>query len=264
MKFKIKTLTPAEAADMLLKNYDNRPIRMSHVRALARAITAGDWLLTHQAIAVDTENRILDGQHRLLACVTAKKPIEVVIATECDPKSFMALDIGAKRSISDILGGDRRTVETITKIARIAASNQTVAPAHVDRYVRFFGIAAEKVSAARVGAVPLITASDMKAAVTVRECLGQGGYAIGLYRALASHDFEALPPVGRAVLPRLLARRWRAGSYDYQAMCWYLTDQRNEGRGKPHIKNYMLYIDQMREVIRSIVGDDILGAERAA
>ena len=97
------TMTPAHAANLLAKNFNNRKIKIALVRKLTNDILNDNWLLTHQPIAIDVHGNILDGQHRLTAILAAQKPVPVMLASDCDPKSMIAVDTGVSRSAADVL-----------------------------------------------------------------------------------------------------------------------------------------------------------------
>src|SRR5215831_11828755 len=81
LSFKVVTVTPKMANELLVKNKINRAIRQSKVRKYARDITMGRWKLTHQPLALDEHGNVLDGQHRLLAVIEADIPVQFVLAT---------------------------------------------------------------------------------------------------------------------------------------------------------------------------------------
>jgi hypothetical protein len=101
MHTQIKTVTPDEAAEMLSKNTRNRPLRPSHVRKLAREMTAGRFKLTHQGIAFNCDGTLLDGQHRLAAIVMAGTPQVLMVTTGVDSGAVMVIDEHAKRTPFD-------------------------------------------------------------------------------------------------------------------------------------------------------------------
>lgn len=104
METKIVTMTPEWAASILAsQNNQNRKIRPNAVKKIATAITAGDWKVTHQGIAIDANGQLQDGQHRLNAIVAAGIPVDVLLTTGCDPSSFDVLDCGVNRTAADAL-----------------------------------------------------------------------------------------------------------------------------------------------------------------
>lgn len=107
MRFKVETITPDKARKLLDQNdrldRPRRTIRAARVQKLAHAITSGQWLTTHQGIAIGPDGTILDGNHRLLAIVAADQAVEVVVARDADPSWFPVLDAGAARTTGDSL-----------------------------------------------------------------------------------------------------------------------------------------------------------------
>ena len=47
---------------------------------------------------------VVDGQHRLMACISSGTPFEALVITGLDPSVFSVIDRGATRSNGDILG----------------------------------------------------------------------------------------------------------------------------------------------------------------
>lgn len=104
MKLEVVTMTPEWAYQILSEqNTNNRNMRRVVVQRYAQAIRAGQWQLTQQGIAISSNGVLLDGQHRLAAIVEAETPVEIAMATNCDPSIFSVLDTGKARLASDIL-----------------------------------------------------------------------------------------------------------------------------------------------------------------
>lgn len=118
IKTEIKQVTPVWA-DMVLKsaNIDNRSMRQGWVKTLAGVIKRGEWQLTHQGIAFDTDGILIDGQHRLAAIVMSGQTVPVSVTTGLERKAFGAIDVHAKRSIGDLTRLPRKTAE----VCRFAA-----------------------------------------------------------------------------------------------------------------------------------------------
>ena len=104
METKIVTMTPEWAKSILdSQNSKNRAIRPNAVKKIAAAILDGDWKLSHQGIAIDTNGHLQDGQHRLAAVVQSGMSIQISLTTGCDPQSFDVLDCGVNRTAADAL-----------------------------------------------------------------------------------------------------------------------------------------------------------------
>jgi hypothetical protein len=101
----VETITPNEAEAWLRKSEGQiqRTPSSALVAKLAHAITAGQWQLTHQGIALDDAGVVLDGQHRLQAIIRAGIPVQMIVARGVDPDTFGAMDTGRSRNTGDAL-----------------------------------------------------------------------------------------------------------------------------------------------------------------
>ncbi len=104
METKIVTMTPEWASQLLRQNTHNRVVSKQRVAACAALISRGKWKLTHQGVAIDSNNVLQDGQHRLHAIVQAGVPVQIMMSTGCDPSNFDVIDSGKKRSAADAIG----------------------------------------------------------------------------------------------------------------------------------------------------------------
>ena len=103
MTFQEILITPAMATAWLEKNTHNRPLRQSVIVKYARDMKSGRWLRTHEAVAIDREGRIVDGQHRLCAIVLADVPVTMMVAFDAEMDSQLVIDCGAMRSPFDVI-----------------------------------------------------------------------------------------------------------------------------------------------------------------
>lgn len=99
-----RVITPALAAEWLTKAGPNRRVRPHMVDKYAKDVASGRWRLNGEAIVMSKSGKIIDGQHRLLAIVKAGVPIECFVASGIDDEAFDTIDIGANRTLADILG----------------------------------------------------------------------------------------------------------------------------------------------------------------
>jgi len=102
-----QTITPEVAASMLANNAKNRPISRFHVEKLAAAMKRGEWDLNGTTIKIAATGRLLDGQHRLTACVESRCPFDTLVVYGLPESSFSTIDqISKTRKISDVLSID--------------------------------------------------------------------------------------------------------------------------------------------------------------
>lgn len=106
----IVDITPAMAAEWLLLNTHNRPIRRAAVATYAADMAAepSRWRYTGDPIrfAVDShgEQVLIDGQHRLMAIVRAKRTVRMKVIRGFTQEIQRFVDIGNKRILADQLG----------------------------------------------------------------------------------------------------------------------------------------------------------------
>jgi hypothetical protein len=130
MKTEIKTIWPDEAKYILKhKNKINRNLSEIFVKKIANDILNDTFILTHQGIAFDTEGNLLDGQHRLAACIKANKPIKILVTYDV-PKIYQSSGVDLN-SFEIIDSGRTRTVGQMLNIGGLANATAVAATAKV-------------------------------------------------------------------------------------------------------------------------------------
>ena len=92
MYFDTKVITPDMAKEWLEKNVKNRRLNMFRVDVLVKDMKDGKFTLSPSPICFDHDGYLIDGQHRLSACVLANVPIVSVVAY--DVPSDVVIDRG--------------------------------------------------------------------------------------------------------------------------------------------------------------------------
>lgn len=105
----IITITPDEAREILKQagGYNFRGLRAHHARQLAHEMTAGNWRINGEAIKFDKKGVLIDGQHRLKACVLSGVPL-VTWAIYGVPRD-VEMDMGVRRATHDLLKANGET-----------------------------------------------------------------------------------------------------------------------------------------------------------
>jgi hypothetical protein len=125
MRFGVMTLTsmlvsPRLASEWLKKNQCNRRLRPGYVRQYAEDMQADRWEKIPCALCFDTDGNLGNGQHTLNAIIESGVTQELLVATNVPRNSIAFMDVGAKRSISDIAHFVGENIETRrAAIARI-------------------------------------------------------------------------------------------------------------------------------------------------
>jgi hypothetical protein len=103
VKTKVMDVTPRMASSWLKKNKSNRPLSEALAKKYADAQVRDEWEFTADTVKFDTNDILLDGQHRLRAIELSGIPMKVMVVWGLDPKVFSAIDLGKKRTAGDVL-----------------------------------------------------------------------------------------------------------------------------------------------------------------
>lgn len=202
MKTVNTVVTPQIASDWLKSNTNNRPIRRTYVDTIKIALRRGEYVQTHQGIAFDDAGVLIDGQHRLTAISELRDgAFPMLVTWGVSSAAFKVTDGGLKRTASDALKEDQRTVEVARLIATICAKTRGgVTPTALIPYIEII----RDVHADLVGfcgaSTKTWTAVSARTAAVVSVLRGVDfDYVKSIYRALAHADFAAMPPVAQAL-----------------------------------------------------------------
>jgi hypothetical protein len=128
LTIEVQTITPDTAKELLLKNIDNnRKLKPKLVQKYVSDILSGNWNTISDSLKIDKNDNLIDGQHRLHAIIEANKPVELSISRGYDTKAAQFLDIGAKRTVSDIarLQGIQLTPKISSMLRNVVAAGLT-------------------------------------------------------------------------------------------------------------------------------------------
>lgn len=106
-------ITPTMAAEWIKLNTINRPLNHGKIADYACDMKNGKWQYNGETIKISCDNRILDGQHRLLAIIRADVPIKILVVRGLAADSFKTIDTGMRRSAAQILGLSGKKHSTI-------------------------------------------------------------------------------------------------------------------------------------------------------
>ncbi len=110
------TVTPDIALAWLTANVANRNLSKATVVKYANDMANGAWELTGDPIRFDIDGNLIDGQHRLHACILADTPFETSVIYGLDPHIQDVIDGGRARRAGDVL-----SIRGFTKSKAVAA-----------------------------------------------------------------------------------------------------------------------------------------------
>ncbi len=204
MEILMMDITPTLAAELLQKNATNRPLRPSHVNTLAGVMARGQFQTTHQGVALNTRGELVDGQHRLMAVIKSGMTVKMPVAFGVNADDYRALmiDVGLKRSTSDLYAVDRFVAQPCAFIAYLHASlrHQSMLAPYIDAFGPIMTAISKRGRHLRKG----VTSAPVVAAAAIRVAMGEDAKMVNAnFSGMVRLDYENLPPVANAFLRQL-------------------------------------------------------------
>ena len=103
MLVEVCRITPTIAASWLQQNTLNRPLSITHIRVLAKQMKDKKWMLNAETIKISDDESIMDGQHRLHACLESGVSFLSLVAYGVEKAAFVTIDTGKTRTGGDVL-----------------------------------------------------------------------------------------------------------------------------------------------------------------
>lgn len=103
MKTEFLDVTPEVAQSLLSKNTNNRRVSKTKLAQYIDAMQRGQWRFNGDTIRISDTDRLLDGQHRLMAIATTGITQPMLLITGLQDQSFTTIDIGKTRSAADCI-----------------------------------------------------------------------------------------------------------------------------------------------------------------
>lgn len=129
----IEIVTPEIAKRYLAEdiNCHNRNISENRVSFYLRELREGRWQFNGDTIRFDINGKLLDGQHRLTACVRANIPIECIVVRGLPSECQKTIDQGKGRTATDNfaiegIANANVVASTIQKFYKLKATGKAV------------------------------------------------------------------------------------------------------------------------------------------
>jgi hypothetical protein len=101
-----RIITKEFALELIRKNTNNRPLKAANIDFLKKQFLAGEFVFNGDTIKISSNDVLLDGQHRLMACIETGVPFQAVIVRNLNASVFDTIDQGNKRTLGDIFAMD--------------------------------------------------------------------------------------------------------------------------------------------------------------
>jgi hypothetical protein len=181
---------PLDAEQMMKRNVNNRKIRVLYVGRLAREILSGGWIPISNGIGFDIEGNLVDGQHRLLACIKSQKPIWVIVVTGLPSKAMEHSDRGIGKTLPDVLTrtgycSDRIMVQIANFLSRNNNKDLYPSDTSVKEYIELYKDSLETVANESRARIAKFTTVGFCAAIVEAHSI-YGNKAIDFMRTVKS------------------------------------------------------------------------------
>lgn len=99
----IKTITLSIAEGILSRNTRNRKISATKLNIVKRSLERGEWVVNGEAIKIASDGTLLDGQHRLTACVETGITFQTLVISGLPAETQTTMDTGKSRTLANVL-----------------------------------------------------------------------------------------------------------------------------------------------------------------
>ena len=123
MQLSVEQITPELAGAFLQTSKGNRNFKDAKVRSYARDMASGLWKVNGETIIFDKSGALIDGHHRLRACVASQANFSTCVVRGADQDAQKTIDMGASRTLGDVLSfrGERNSNHLNAVILAIVA-----------------------------------------------------------------------------------------------------------------------------------------------
>lgn len=254
-------LTPAMAQEFLKVNVINRPLTRSIVDSWRAIYERGEYVKTHQGMAFSDTKLMLDGQHRCVAMAEMPEGFSVRMNVTFDlpEAAFSAMDVGRKRTASEVLRESQRLVECARFLARLyLGRSNLVTPAYLVQFVDVIRGTHDRLVAFCPASTKMWTSGPVRAAAVMSVLAGQDEDFIHIvYRSLATSDFDAMTQSAQTLYKAHVSGSLRAtNSHDTYAKALKVFDVRQQTLKVIKVLDIPTVIGSAREFLQTLLDDD--------
>lgn len=268
VSMEVREITPAMASEMLGHNNGNRNLSQAKAQYYAKLMHQGSWRLTHQGIAVSESGNVIDGQHRLAAVAMHGKPVKFVVVTlraTDDGGELTAIaqpiDIGKKRSISDITEEPRDHVQICRTIIRDFVPNGNIRGQDPEIVAKSIVILRQSLFEinSRCGTTRKgLSVATIRAIMVLRHYMGVD--VLGLYKDSLNERYERLPKSWVSWATRIVSMvdgTRIPKNADFRkvvaALTWQVTDPTKSTTQVVQIRKPELYIEEISAAVQEVL-----------
>lgn len=252
-------ISPESAKQFLQKNISNRSVNHELVNRYARDMQMGEWKLTHQGILLGIDDRVIDGQHRLMAIV--KSGIGQWILVTRDSQYFSALDVpvdvGARRTTSFVLGANPQLVAMIGFALRIGKNISMPSPADIQTHIDLFEAPFNTLMKGSKTTKKGITTAAVQLSAVTRIMHGDDAeYISSNFMAMVQDRFTSLDPMPASFYKQIVIDRIKQDHSQTLARGVRAFNPSRKYLSKLQIKDDGFAFDEARQMVIQIFKTD--------
>lgn len=254
-------LTPELARDYLKINTINRPLTRSIVDGWRAIFERGEYVKTHQGLAFSDTNLMLDGQHRCVAM--SEMPdgfgVRMNVTFDLPEAAFAAMDVGRKRTASDVLRESPRLVECARFFARIyLGRTNLVTPAYLVRFVDIIRAPHTGLLGFCAQNTKMWSSAPMRAAAVMSVITGQDEDFVHIvYRSLVTSEFDSMTQAAQTLYKAHVSGSLRAtNANDTYAKALKVFDVRQQNLKVIKVLDTASVLASTRDVLQELLNDE--------
>ena len=202
METSIELITPEIAAKILENNMGNRKPNGGVVKRYAQMMLGGDWETTHQGIAIGSDGRLLDGQHRLMAVAISGVSVNMLVSRGVPLHQYYIFDAGYKREDWQNLNINKKQCEVAKMLLTIANVQATRAfsPSEILATSDLIEVIHNTIMEGSQSTPRIFGAAPVRSAACAAVLLGESTAhdAAKKYKALVNYHMEEFTPTMQA------------------------------------------------------------------
>jgi len=256
MKTELTLITPEIAQQLLKTNSSNRPIRERAVVELANLIKRGEWVATHQGIAIDQNGIFIDGQHRLLAIIKSGISCLMNVTTDAPVESFKVIDGIVPRSLADKTHLSMYAAQNMAFFIRFFENTGKPTPDQALLLYSKIGAVSDKLECLLDKKQKTFGSAGFRCGAIIQMLNGNINYVLTNYQDLLSANFENENNMIRTALKMELRNQYSvlkgAGTNQIHIMTksFYILDPKNKNIVRPvGINNHEYLLEKTKEIM---------------
>lgn len=263
---KVVKITPKMAEQLLARNHVNRPLNESNVNSFCEILKRGEFMLSHQGIAIDTNDWLRDGQHRLTAIIRTGIAAVMQVTTGVSPESYQVMDVGGRRrTVAEIydISNKHAAVARLMAVIEDKTKHSGITAQYLVPYIKASAPYFEDLHGYCSSNTKVWSSAGVQTAAIIRMMDGEDkDYVKLVYYALVHMDFDSMPKVAQTLFRQVQTGKSKGHGTDFFARCLKVFTYKNQHMSAIQVSSTETAIKYAREVIAEHVHGEKIGRHK--